>query len=392
MPVTINGRELGPEYPVYFIADLAANHCGDIGKARELVHACAESGVDAVKMQNFTAETIVSDFGFRNLGGVKTHQSQWKQSVFESYAAASIPLDWTLELKALCDRLGLHYLTSPYSIDLIRAVAPHVCAFKLGSGDITWHEEIAEMSRHGKPVLIATGASTMAEVEAAMAVALAETHDIVLMQCNTEYTAKLSDSREAQLERFSHINLRVLETYAARWPGIPLGLSDHTHGALTVLGAVGLFDCCAVEKHFTFDNTLEGQDHAFSMTPDGWRQMVEQTRALKNSITGVTSHADRYRITRDVVDDPEILDLAIGDGVKRLESNEAAPVIVQRRAVRAAAVLKAGTKLGPQDLTVLRPCPADAIPPSRAGELLGRVLVRDVASGDCVRLEDVGLA
>ncbi len=392
MPVTISGRPVGPEYPVYFIADIAANHCGDLGKARELVHACAESGVDAVKMQNFTAETIVSDYGFRHLGGVKTHQSGWKQSVFDSYAAASIPLDWTLELKALCDRLGLHYFTSPYSIELIRAVAPHVCAFKLGSGDITWHQELAEMSRHGKPVLIATGASTMAEVEAAMAVALAETRDIVLMQCNTEYTAKVGDSREAQLERFSHINLRVLETYAARWPGLPLGLSDHTHGALTVLGAVGLFDCCAVEKHFTFDNTLEGQDHAFSMTPDGWRRMVEQTRELKTALAGAASWEDRYRITRRAVDDPEILDVAIGDGVKRLESNEAGPVIVQRRAVRAARALKAGATLGPDDVTALRPCPADAIPPYRAGELLGRVLARDVASGDCVRLDDVGLA
>jgi N-acetylneuraminate synthase len=391
MAVIISGRPVGPEHPVYFIADLAANHCGDLGKAKELVHACAESGVDAVKMQNFTAETIVSDFGFKNLAGVKTHQSEWKQSVFDSYAAASVPLDWTLELKALCDGLGLHYFTSPYSIELVRAVAPHVCAFKLGSGDITWHEEIAEMCRHGKPVLIATGASTMAEVEGAMDVALATTRDVILMQCNTEYTAKLGDSREAKLERFRHINLRVLDTFAKRWPGIPLGLSDHTHGPLTVLGAVGLFDCCAVEKHFTFDNTLEGQDHAFSMTPGGWRQMVEETRKLKAAIGRASSWEDRYRITREAVDDPEALDLAIGDGVKRLESNEAGPVIVQRRAVRAARALKAGTTLGPEDLTALRPCPAEALPPYRTGELLGRVLVRDVAPGDCVRLDDVRL-
>jgi len=103
MPLTIQGRPVGPGEPVYFIADLAANHCGSLAKAKELVHACAESGVDAVKMQNFTAETIVSDYGFRHLEGVRTHQSQWKQSVFDSYKAASIPLDWTLELKSLCD-------------------------------------------------------------------------------------------------------------------------------------------------------------------------------------------------------------------------------------------------------------------------------------------------
>ncbi len=190
--LTIGRHRVGPGQPVYFIADVASNHGGDLGKAREIVHACAESGVTAVKMQNFAAETIVSDFGFRHLAGVKTHQAAWRQSVFDSYRAAAIPLDWTLELKALCDQLGLDYFTSPYSLELVRAVAPHVCALKLGSGDLTWHEEIGEMCRQGKPVLIATGASTMAEVEAAMAVALANSGKILLMQCNTEYTARVT--------------------------------------------------------------------------------------------------------------------------------------------------------------------------------------------------------
>ena len=282
--IQIKQRKVGPDYPVYFIADIASNHCGSLTQAKELIHACAESRVDAVKMQNFSAETIVSDYGFKNLSGVKTHQSGWKQSVFDSYKAASIPLDWTLELKALSDKLGLHYFTSPYSIELVHAVAPHVCAFKLGSGDITWHEEIAAMCEKKIPVLIATGASTMSEVEGAMKVALDSKAPVLLMQCNTEYTAKVTETHEQKLHRFKHINLRVLESYAQRWPHIPLGLSDHTHGSLTVLAAVGLFQCCAVEKHFTLDNTQEGQDHAFSMTPSTWKKMVEETESLKNEI------------------------------------------------------------------------------------------------------------
>jgi N-acetylneuraminate synthase len=345
--------------------------------------------VDAIKMQNFAAETIVSDYGFKHLDGVKTHQSQWKQSVFDSYKAASIPLDWTAELKALSAQLGLHYFTSPYSIDLVRAVAPDVAAFKLGSGDLTWHDEIAEMCRHGKPVLLATGASTMTEVEAAMQVALSLTGDVLLMQCNTEYTARVGESREERLQRFRHINLRVLETYARRWPGIPVGLSDHTHGALTVLGAVGLFDCCAVEKHFTFDNTVEGQDHAFSMTPAGWRKMVDETAALQRALGGGTNFEQRLKITAAAVDDPEALRLAIGDGVKRVEPNEQSTIIVQRRAIRAARDLVAGAVLTRADLTVLRPCPVDALPPYRMGELVGHPLTRPIAAGDCVCLADV---
>jgi N-acetylneuraminate synthase len=387
--ITIGGRKVGPSHPVYFIADVASNHCGDLGKAREIIHACAASGVDAVKMQNFTAETIVSDYGFRHLGGVKTHQSAWKQSVFDSYRAASIPMDWTRELRALCDRLGLAYFTSPYSLELVRAVAGAVCAFKLGSGDLTWHEEIAEMCRQGKPVLIATGASTMAEVEGAMAVALAHSREILLMQCNTEYTAKVNETREQKLARFRHINLRVLETYARRWPAVPVGLSDHTHGAMTVLGAVGLFDCCAVEKHFTLDNTLEGQDHAFSMTPAGWRKMVEETAALKRALAGAKDFARRLQITEAAVDDPEALQCAIGDGVKRLEANEANTVIVQRRAVCAARVLPVGHTLAAADMTVLRPCPAGALPPYCLPELVGKRLRRAITAGENILLRDV---
>lgn len=388
MSLRIEERTVGPSVPVYFIADIASNHCGSLEKAKELVHACAESGVDAVKMQNFEASTIVSEFGFQTLSDVRTHQSEWRDSVFDSYDAASIPLEWTTELQDLCQSLGLHYLTSPYSIELVRAVKPYVCAFKLGSGDITWHRELAEMCAQGKPVLLATGATTMDEVEMAMAVALAGTSDVVLMQCNTEYTAKIDEPRDERLRRFRHINLRVLETYGRRWPNIVLGLSDHTHGPLTVLGAVGLFDCSVVEKHFTLDNTLDGQDHAFSMNPEAWTAMVRTTAELRGELHSGMTMDERLRLTAEVVDDPEALNLAIGDGVKRLEENEVNTVIVQRRAVRATRRLVAGTTLEMADLCVLRPCPTDALPPYRIHEIVGRNLKRDVPRGDYIRAED----
>ncbi|MDB4466826.1 N-acetylneuraminate synthase family protein, partial [bacterium] len=279
MSFKIANFNIGPLNPVLFIADIASNHCGELSLAKELIHACAESGVNAIKMQNFAAATIVSDYGFKNLQGIKTHQNKWKKSVFDSYDDASIPLFWTGELRTLCDHLGMAYLTSPYSIELVEEVADNVCAFKLGSGDITWHDEIRAMASHNKPILIATGASTMDEVERAMEAALSTTKEIVLMQCNTEYTANVNESDQQKIDRYKHINLRVLETYRQRWPGVPLGLSDHTHGDLTVLGAVGLFDCCVVEKHFTLDNSKEGQDHAFSMTPESWQEMANNVKS-----------------------------------------------------------------------------------------------------------------
>ena len=389
MIVKINKSNIGSDLPVYFIADIASNHCGDLVKAKELVHACAEAGANAVKMQNFTAATIVSDYGFKSLSGINSHQSKWTQSVYNSYDAASIPLDWTFELRNLCDSLGVDYFTSPYSLELTRAVATHVSAFKVGSGDITWHENLKLMASFGLPVLLATGASNLAEIQMAMDVLLASTNQIILMQCNTDYTASLHETETERRARFKNINLRVLETYTKYWPEIPVGLSDHTHGSLTVLAAVGLFGCSVVEKHFTLDNSLEGQDHSFSMTPTAWRQMVDSTATLKKEIDGKDTFPERLKKIRAVTEDSEHLLLVIGDGVKKLEENEKSTVIVQRRAVRSSRQLSKGIMLTRDDLCVLRPCPADALPPYRLSDLVGKTLVNNIGAGDCVHIHDV---
>jgi len=389
MDIKINKTLIGPSHPVYFIADIASNHEGDLGKAKELVHACAESGVQAVKMQNYTAAGLVSDYGFRNLKGVKTHQDGWGKSVFDSYSECAIPSSWTQPLAELCAKLNLDYFTSPYSLELVREVAPFVAAFKMGSGDVTWHEELREMCRYQKPVLIATGASTFEEVEGAMQAALELTSQVLLMQCNTDYTAKPDESEAEARGHLANANLRVLGAYARRWPEVPLGLSDHTHGPLALLASVGLFDVCAVEKHFTLNNHLKGQDHPFSTTPEGWRRMARETAALKAAISKEMTHEERYRITLEAVGDKELLDLALGDGVKRVQDNERGTVVVQRRGVRAGRPLAAGTVLQASDLVVLRPCPTGALPPYKMHLLLGKKLRRDVPDGDVVALADV---
>ena len=382
MSLKIGNHIVGVDHSVYFIADIASNHNGDLGHAKELIHACAESKVDAVKMQNFNAETIVSDFGFKNLDVVKTHQSAWKTSVFDSYKAASIPFEWTLELKELTEKLEMDYFTSPYSLELSKAVEPYISAFKLGAGDITWHEQIKLMSSFSKPLLIATGASNLEEVKKAMNVALEISNNIILMQCNTNYTANKKEDISSTKERFSNINLKVLETFSKIWPKVSLGLSDHTHGDLTVLGAVGLYNCSVVEKHFTLDNTKIGQDHSFSMMPDEWLSMVENTETLKKEIKKSDSFEERCQKIKNIAKDGEFLDLIIGDGVKKLSENEENTVIVQRRSIRAKRDLSAGIIITNEDLEVLRPCPKDAFPPHRKNEIIGKKLKRDLPKGD----------
>lgn len=351
--IMIEKKTIGLGYPSYFIADIAANHDGDLQRAKDLIYLAAEAGADAAKFQHFAASTIVSDAGFKALGDQKSHQSKWKKSVYQVYADASLNIEWTPILKETCEKVGLTFLTSPYSFELVDAVDPYVSAYKIGSGDITWHEIIEHMARKNKPLLLATGAATLEEVDAAVKVALTQNNTLVLMQCNTNYTASI--------ENFKFINLNVLKTYSIMYPELILGLSDHTPGHATVLGAIAL-GARVIEKHFTDDMRRSGPDHGFSMDPASWKEMVQRTRELES---------------------------ALGDGQKRVEENEKETVILQKRSVRAKINLKMETRLERVHLEVLRPCPHDAIPPYKLNHVLGKIVTRDIKAGEHLQWTDL---
>lgn len=351
--IKIGNRNIGLKDPVYFIAEIGSNFDGDLNRARDLIGLAKEAGADAAKFQHYSAGSLVSDHGFRQFGTNISHQSAWKKSVFETYEQASLNPDWTEALKQACEEEGIHFFTSPYSLDLVDYVEPLVPAFKIGSGDITWTEIISHIAGKGKPVLLATGASTITDVKRAADAVLEVNPDIILMQCNTNYTA--------DLENYACLELGVLTTYASLYPGVVLGLSDHMPGHVSVLGAVAL-GARVIEKHFTDSTDRPGPDHSFSMTPTSWREMVDRTRELE---------------------------AALGSGVKKIEANERETAIVQRRCVRASRPLAAGTILSADDFAMLRPCPEDAIPPHEAGELVGRTLNRQLANGEHVRYDDL---
>ncbi len=349
----INEKRIGRDYPTYFIADIAANHDGDFERAKDLIYLAAESGADAAKFQHFTAETIVSNYGFQDLGGQQSHQSKWKKSVFDVYKDASVSLGWTAALRETCDKAGIAFFTSPYSIDIVDHIDSYVPAYKIGSGDITWIEMVKYIAEKQKPYIMATGASSIDDVHRAVCAGLKINPRLCLMQCNTNYTASL--------ENFKYIQLNVLKVYREMYPDLILGLSDHTPGHATVLGAVTL-GARMIEKHFTDDIKRVGPDHAFSMDASSWRQMVDRTRELEN---------------------------ALGVGIKQVEGNEQETVVIQRRAIRMATNLKAGSILAHDDLTVLRPCPKDGLPPYHIEELIGLRLRRDVIMGEHLRWVDL---
>ncbi|MDH5769374.1 MAG: N-acetylneuraminate synthase family protein, partial [Nitrospirota bacterium] len=218
---------------------------------------------------------------------------------------------------------------------------------------ITWIELIRYIASKGKPTILASGASTLQDVERAISAMLEVNPEIALLQCNTNYTASL--------ENFKYIQLNVLKTYRKLFPEIVLGLSDHTPGHTTVLGAVAL-GARIVEKHFTDDTSREGPDHKFSMDPRTWREMVDRSRELE---------------------------AALGETTKNIEVNENDTVIAQRRSIHVTKNIEKGDVIQKSDLILLRPCPSDGIQPYEIDDVIGRVATNSLSAGTYLRWNDL---
>ena len=356
MEIKLHDRIIGSNHPTYFIADIAANHDGDLERAKLLIRLAREAGADAAKFQNFDAPKIVSDYGFSHMNAQVSHQASWKKSVTEVYRAASIPFEWTLILKEECEKAGIHYFSSPYDFEAIDFLDPYVEIYKAGSGEIDWIEALERMASKGKPFFVATGASTIGEVQRAVHAILKINKQLVLMQCNTNYTASPKN--------YDHLHVNVLKTYATMFPDVILGLSDHTHALAPVLAAVTL-GARVIERHFTDSNDREGPDHKFAMNPENWAKMVEETRLLERALGG----ADKF-----------------------IAENEKDTAIVQRRCLRAAYEIKAGEIFTREMIDVLRPATPGAIKPYEISDVIGTKALHGFKLGQELRWTDLGAA
>lgn len=347
--IIINKKVISKKSPTYFIADIGANHDGKITRAIKLIRLCAKAGADAAKFQHFKAETIVSDWGFKKLGKL-THQAKWKKSVFETYKNASINNSWTKTLKKECKKCGISFMTSPYDLNYVNTVYKYVDAYKIGSGDINWIEIIKKIAKKKKPLIIATGASTIKEVKQSIKTAYKYNKNIILMQCNTNYTN--------QEENFNFINLKVLDTYRKFFGDkIILGLSDHTTGSSTVLGSVAL-GARVIEKHFTDDNERIGPDHKFSMNYKTWQTMVRETRRLEK---------------------------ALGDGFKKIEKNEIKSSKVQKRSFYAKVFIPKDKKIQKSMLIPLRPELKNSFKADEISKMLYKKTKKKINAGECIK-------
>lgn len=346
MQIDMKYKSISQGSETYFIADIAANHDGDLERAKDLIFLAKEAGADCAKFQHFKANKIVSRKGFSSLSEIETHQSSWTKPVDDIYDQYHTRSEWDDELIKTCDAVGIEFMTTPYDIDAVDRYSKYCAGLKIGSGDITFHQIISAACKTKLPIFIASGASDIYETKDAIDLIRKHGNQYCLFQCNTNYTG--------DLDNFKYVNLNVLKQFAITFPDAILGLSDHTPGHAAVLGAVAL-GARVIEKHFTDDNDRSGPDHKFALNPNTWREMVDRTRELE---------------------------LSLGDGIKRVEGNELNTVIVQRRAIRAARPLEAGTVLTENDLKYLRPCPHGALSPNQAHLLIGNELKENMLEDD----------
>lgn len=234
--IKIGKKLVGDDCPFYTIAEIGSNFDNSIDKAFKLIDLATDAGADAVKFQSFKAESLVSDEGFRNLK--IGYQLKWKKSVSEVYKNAEFPREWHKKIFDYCKKKDIEFFSAPYdkaAVDQLDELG--VPAYKIGSGDITWLENIKYIAIKNKPIILATGASEMNQISEAIKTIKSTGNDkIVLLQCVTNYPAS-----------FESINLKVLNLFRRKFDCL-VGYSDHTPGSSVAVGSVAIGGCM-IEKH-----------------------------------------------------------------------------------------------------------------------------------------------
>ncbi|MFW6175178.1 MAG: pseudaminic acid synthase, partial [Acidobacteriota bacterium] len=261
--VEIGGRRIGPGEPVFVVAEVSANHNGSFDRAAEILHAAHVAGVDAVKLQTYTPDTMTLDLDqepFRVEGG-----TIWDgRSLHDLYREAQTPWEWHPKLREVAEELGLILFSTPFdptAVDFLEEM--DVPAYKVASFEIVDLPLIRKIAATGKPMIVSTGMATLGEIEEAVAAARgAGATEIVLLKCTSAYPAP---PEEADLRTIPHL---------ATTFGVPAGLSDHTLGTEVAVAAVAL-GACVIEKHFTLSRADGGPDGAFSLEPQELRRLVD---------------------------------------------------------------------------------------------------------------------
>ena len=343
-----------PDRHVTIIAEVGVNHDGSMDRARELVRAAAATGADAVKFQTFRGSSVVRRDAQKARYQLRTTDSG--ESQLAMLQRLELSFEDQVALQEQCTGAGVEFLSTPFDVASLESlVTLGVSTLKLSSGDLTNEILLRAAARSRLQLIISTGMATLGEVEWALGTVASEHLDIAdpaealakalagdafrrrvtILHCTTEYPAPPIE-----------VNLRAIETMRRAF-GLPVGYSDHTVGLAIPVAAVAL-GATVIEKHFTLDRTLPGPDHEASTEPDEFKRMVEEIR---------------------------MVEAALGTGVKLPTRSEWENRQRVRRSLVAKVAIRAGEPFTPENLDAKRP--ADRVPASRYGELLGRIADRD---------------
>jgi sialic acid synthase SpsE len=345
----LGNREVKNFSVPYVIAEIGANHNGDMGLAKKMIDSAKSCGCDAVKFQSWTPDSLIAREGYdRNQqynDSPKKHFGSLKEMVEKYYLRP----EQHIELKKYCDSLDITFFSTPFSVkeaDFLEELG--VPFYKIASMDINNLLLLKHIARKNKPIIMSTGMATLAEIENAVRTIESEgNHQIILLHCIAIYPPAYED-----------INLNNIPMLRQTF-GYPVGFSDHTIGVSIPLASVALGGC-VIEKHFTLDKDLPGWDHAVSGSPEEMRIIVEESRNISK---------------------------ALGTYRRVVSQAEEEKKLKFRRSVVASEDFKRGHVLTENDLLYKRP--GTGIRPDEARYVIGRKLKRDLSTDDLARWEDL---
>ncbi len=297
MPLTVNGKEIGADQPVYTVAEMSANHNNDFDRAVEITRAAAEAGADAIKLQTYRPNTLTIDSDNEPF---QIKEGPWAgRTLYDLYEEAYTPWDWHPELQEIAHELGLDFFSTPFDASAVEFLEElDVPIYKIASFENVDLPLIRRIAKTGKPTIMSTGMATLGEIdEAVRAFREAGGTELALLACTSSYPAP---PEEMHLRRIPHL----AETF-----GVVPGLSDHTLGTEVPVAGVAL-GARIVEKHLTLSREEEGPDSDFSLEPDEFSEMVQAVRKTEKAIgqvryetTKKESESETFRRSLFVVED-----------------------------------------------------------------------------------------
>lgn len=345
--LNINGRIIGKNYPTYIIAEMSANHAGKIENAKKIIRTAKECGADCIKLQTYTPDTITIDCDNKYF---YVKNKTWEgEKLYNLYKKAYMPWEWQKELKAEADKVGIDFFSTPFdstSVDFLESIG--VEFYKIASFEIVDIPLIKYVASKGKPIILSTGMSTLADIEEAVNTIKGENNNqIALLRCASAYPA-ITDE----------MNLKTLQNMAETF-NVPVGLSDHSMGSLGAVTAVTL-GANIIEKHMCLDRNIQTPDSTFSMTPNEFKEMVDNVRQVEKAI-GVVKY-----------------------GASEQEKNS----LVFRKSIFCVKDIKKGQILTSDNIRVIRP--GYGLHPRYYIDILGKKALVDIKRGTPLKFDLFG--